>query len=237
MRTIIASVLRALAVITIGLFASAASAACGDDVGGTRIPCRCGDVVVSDTELLSGDPIVSEACLADGLVVRARDGAESIHLNLNGLTVQGSGFGIGIRVIDGGSRGAVISGGSSGAFGTITGFRVGISARGRKLLASLSAVAVSDNRSDGAAIAGQGVNVVDLAATNNGRDGLRLGGRRSRATNVRTVANAAYGIRVTGRGNHVESTSVRDVAGASVMTGRDQTSAITRLGERSGGAN
>jgi hypothetical protein len=224
-------ILIALAVVFAGIALSASPtiAACGDDVDGKRIACSCGDVVVSDTELLIGDPVTSQACLADGLLIRARAGAESIHLDLNGLTLQGTGIGSGIRVIDGGSNGAVISGGPAGVHATIKGFRVGVSARGKNLLSSLSGIVVTDNQTDGLVVNGLQASIDSVVSSNNGRDGLRLGGRQSSATNLRTVGNGERGVTVRGSGNQVVGASLGDSTSASAVSGRNNTLSIAEV--------
>ncbi len=193
------------------LAATPALANCGDNVDGQRIACRCGDVVVSDTKIMGRDPIATDACLSDGLLLRARPGAKSIRLDLNGVTLQGTGIGAGVRVVDGGSDGAVITGNGSGGTGaTITGFRVGVSARGRRLLASLDKIVASHNTTNGIAVAGENVKLDSIGAVENGRDGIALGGRRSRATNVRTVENGRNGVALSGAGNRATGVSIRD---------------------------
>ena len=89
----------------------ARAAACGDDVNGERIACSCGDTIVSDTRLRADDPVVVERCRTDGLIVRAPAGALTLRLDLGGRVLTGDGLGTGIRVLSGGSRGAVIIGG------------------------------------------------------------------------------------------------------------------------------
>src|SRR5690242_14867186 len=42
---------------------------CGDDVDGRRVPCDCGDVLVSSRTLSDDDPITARVCPATGLVV------------------------------------------------------------------------------------------------------------------------------------------------------------------------
>ncbi len=83
---------------------------CGDDVSGHRVPCDCGDTVVSNTTLRPDDPIVSGRCRGDGLKIEADAMAETLILDLAGLTIVGGGAGVGIEVESGGSEGAVIIG-------------------------------------------------------------------------------------------------------------------------------
>lgn len=76
------------------LAAAVVHADCGDDIGGERVPCGCGDVVVSDTRLRPGDPVVEGACPADGLILRAAPAASSLTLDLGGLELRGRGAGV-----------------------------------------------------------------------------------------------------------------------------------------------
>jgi parallel beta-helix repeat protein len=69
------------------------SADCGDSAGadGARVPCACGDSVVTDTTLEATDPIVVDGCGAD--VVAGLDLVQpSITLDCAGLTIDGPGF-------------------------------------------------------------------------------------------------------------------------------------------------
>src|SRR5688572_18541302 len=103
-------------VLVAGVLASiqpALAKECGDDLEGRRVACACRDTVVSDTVLRPGDPVVSGRCNQGGLVLRARSLAETIRLDLAGLSIVGSGVGDGISVVEGGSDGAVLVGGTS----------------------------------------------------------------------------------------------------------------------------
>lgn len=175
-------------------------ATCGDDVDGARVPCECGDVVVSDTRLRPGDPVVSGRCLTDGLLVRARPGAESISLDLGGLSLLGSGRGTGIYVINGGKLGATVVGGDAGQRGEVAGFGTGFRARGQRSVRELRAVAFSGNARDGVVLRGASTNVVDVKAERNGGDGFRIGGRSPNLEGVEAQQNGGSGVRVTSPG-------------------------------------
>ena len=187
------------------VFASAGRgfAACGDDIEGARVPCRCGDVMVSDTRLLPGDPVVGNRCATDGLIVRAKRGAESIRLDLNGLSILGSGHGTGVRVIDGGKLGATIVGGDGAQRAEIVGFGTGFRARGQRSVRELRNVSFTANARDGAVLRGAATDVVGVQAERNGGDGLHIGGRQPKIDNVETQQNGGSGLRVTSPGAHV----------------------------------
>jgi hypothetical protein len=185
--------------------AGSAQAACGDDVEGRRVACGCGDLVVSDTRLLPSDPVVSERCSGDGLLVRARPDASSIKLDLAGLTILGSGHGTGVYVIDGGSDGASIHGGD-GAAAEIAGFGTGFRARGQRSVRELRNLSFVANERDGVVLRGAKTQIVGVKAERNGRDGMRIGGRGPRLDGVEAQQNARYGLRVTTPGLDLDKT-------------------------------
>ena len=67
----------------------AAAKLCGDDVNGQDIPCACGDILASSV-VLGDDPVTTEVCPRDGLLVRAQDERSAIRLDLHGHTLRGS---------------------------------------------------------------------------------------------------------------------------------------------------
>jgi hypothetical protein len=69
---------------TLIFLAAPVLADCGDSIDGERVPCRCGDIVIADTRLQPDDPVVTERCPADGLLVRAPVQARTIVVDLNG---------------------------------------------------------------------------------------------------------------------------------------------------------
>jgi parallel beta-helix repeat protein len=71
-----------------------AAADCGDSagVGGARVPCACGDSVVTDTTLEATDPIVSGGCDDPNVVAGLDLSQPSITLDCAGLTIDGPGF-------------------------------------------------------------------------------------------------------------------------------------------------
>ena len=183
---------------------SAHAAACGDDVDGRRIPCACGDVVVSDTRLQATDPVTTDRCSRDGLFLRARAGARSLRLDVAGLSILGTGIGSGIRVVDGGDLGALITGGDA-ARGQIAGFDTGIFAHGRDAVAEVRNLTVQGNVSDGVVIRSSGVKVTEVTAHRNGRDGLRISGHGSELSGVEATSNNNVGLRLDGSANNVQA--------------------------------
>jgi hypothetical protein len=183
-----------------GVTVTALAAECGDDVGGTRVACSCGDIVVSDTKLRSEDSVSRHRCRHDGLVLRARRGAESIELDLAGLSIVGSGSGSGIRILDGGENGAVIIGGEPGRSGEIAGFRTGVRATGSHPVAEIRDLTIKGSSRDGLVLRGAAARLVRVTSDSNGGDGLRIGGRQHTLEAVEASGNGRYGVRVTARG-------------------------------------
>ena len=176
--------------------ASAWAGYCGDDVDGGRVACSCGDFVVSDTHLRADDPVVTERCPADGLIVQASHGGDGIVLDLGGLSIVGSDAGVGILVIAGGSGGAVVSGGEDERRpGQIVGFTTGMRAHGQRSVRVVSNLDFRGNRGDGLALRGHGsLSVESVGAFANGRNGLRLGGRGADVAALRATDNGQHDI-------------------------------------------
>jgi len=160
--------------IAMAVFCGSAQAACGDDVDGVRVPCACGDVVVSDVRLADEDPVVRERCSSDGLLVRAANDAASIRVDLDGNAIVGLGGGTGIRVLRGGRDGAVIVGGTADRPGQVAGFRNGVRASGTRAVAEIRNLNVTGNTAEGIVVRGDETSLVNVVADKNGRDGLRV---------------------------------------------------------------
>jgi hypothetical protein len=173
---------------------------CGDDIGGARVACACGDVVASDTVLQVGDPVVSQRCELDGLIVRADPAAESITLNLNGLSLVGRLRGVGIKVTRGGSDGAVVVGGYAPRLGEVVGFAYGLTSMSPNALARLERVVAKANRNEGFMIRQAGAIVQEIAAEKNGAGGMRLLGSGGRFLGLRADENKNAGIAVNSPG-------------------------------------
>ncbi len=78
--------------------APAWAADCGDKAGagGTRVACACGDTVITNATLKSGDPVVNAVCAGVGLSI----GANDITLNCNGREISGDPDETGILLVD-----------------------------------------------------------------------------------------------------------------------------------------
>jgi hypothetical protein len=191
---------------------------CGDSIDGERIPCRCGDIVIADTRLQPDDPVVTERCPADGLLVRAPVQARTVVVDLNGQELRGSGVGTGVRILHGGVEGATIVGGVGAAPGVIAGFREGIRSTRPDDLRLLTNVVVRESRDAGVVVRGSRASIESVRVEGNGGDGLRASGR----------SVDLFGLEADGNGGR----GVRDRARAGE---RDVTSQSNRVGDAGGG--
>lgn len=198
----------ALAVAALALVSGrSALADCGDSIDGERVACRCGDVVITDTRLQPDDPIVTEQCPADGLLVRAPAQSQSIVVDLNGQEIRGSGVGSGIHILHGGSEGAEIVGGIGSVPGTISGFREGVRSMRPNGLRSLTNVVVRDSRDSGVVVRGNRTSIESVRIDGSGADGLRTSGRSVDLLGVETEGNGRRGVRDHARAGEREVTS------------------------------
>lgn len=193
-------------VLLLVLFAALPSAAkeCGDRIDGQRSACACGDIVVSDTILRASDPVIRERCLGSGLTIRAGDLADTITLDLDGLSLVGSGVGDGIAVEFGGNDGASIRGGTTAQPGQIVGFGIGLNVKVARAAKQIEALRLAGHRHEGLALRMAGALVFDVRADHNGGDGIRVTGQGGRLLRVEAVANAGTGIRLASRYTIVE---------------------------------
>jgi Right handed beta helix region len=198
--------------------AAAAAKLCGMNVKGQRVPCACGDVVVSDLTL-SDDPVTLGACPGTALVVRAAGAARGVTIDLAGKTLRGSGTGTGIWVVYGGPGGARLV--SSAGTASISGFIDGVVAHGSDTLALLDHVTVSDIMHDGVRVDAVGYAIHASEVDGAGRDGFSLGGSHFRITASRAVRCRRYGYFVMGRAGVIGSATGGDIADASGMAGFD----------------
>src|SRR5512139_3286279 len=214
------TLLRVFSTTLLVLSAGVASASnCGDDVDGQRVPCACGDTVISDTRLVKTDPVVTQRCPDDGLTVRAAGQVESLTLDLAGLPLTGQGSGIGIHVLDGGSAGAILIGGKDGGPGQVAGFRVGISARGSRGIRAAENLIVLGNETDGVQVSGRGAALSGVVSDDNGRSGVRAHGRDHSLEGVSAAGNGRYDLRVSGNGHYVGADAETLERGAARVTG------------------
>ncbi|MBI5504122.1 MAG: right-handed parallel beta-helix repeat-containing protein [Deltaproteobacteria bacterium] len=222
------SMIRSVAALSLLLFGltlspwsiSAASATyCGDDVGGRRVACGCGDTVVSDTTLHADDPVVTGRCPLDGLILRASPFADSIRLDLAGLTVSGAPYGVGILVLAGGASGAIITGGDEQK-ATILGFGTGVLSERVGALLRVEGLEIRGVRGDGIRIRGRGVFLVDVEAAYNSGDGIRLSGTGGRLVRTATHDNGGNGLRLFVDGAAVEAVTFHNTKDGAVVRGR-----------------
>lgn len=188
---------RAAASVLLAIWATGAAAElCGDDVDGRKVPCACGDIVVSSVAL-AGDPITQGSpCPRDGLIVRAPDTRRPLIIDLGGATLRGSGRGAGIRIVAGGPAGARVI--SSGATGTIAGFGDGIAARGRDTVALIEDVVIADSQRDGVRVSGPDFEIRRVEVQTAKRDGFSLGGLGFRIAETRAADCGRFGYSVMG---------------------------------------
>jgi hypothetical protein len=194
---------------------------CGDDVDGERVACACGDEVVSDATLSPGDPITAAPCTGDGLVVSVPRGSDGVTVDLGGVSIVGSGRGIGIRVVDGGRLGSrIVGGGPESALAEISNFRTGIRASGTSDLVEVSNVRLYHNSGDGLHVASTGVRVVDVISEQNGRDGVSVVGKGAEVGGVVADSNADDGVSVRGRGASVSAEATGNLGHGLIVSGR-----------------
>lgn len=199
----------------------ASAGACGDSVDGIRVACGCGDQVVSDTVLWPTDPVVTETCAGDGLVVLADADADSLKLHLGGQSIVGRGYGVGIRVARGGRLGAAIVGGDEDdPRAEIARFGTGIRASGRDALREVRAIDIHDNAADGLRIHTSGVKLDDVRSTGNGRDGVALTGHGNEVSQVIASDNARDGVKVRGSAATVTAETKSNRRNGAVIGGR-----------------
>lgn len=200
---------------------SRASSTCGDHVDGRRVPCKCGDIVTTDTKLVRTDPVVAQSCPIDGLIVRAASVAEGIVLDLNGLTLRGAGTGTGIRVEAGGADGALVLGGEGEERASVVGFATGISAQYAGTLRRVERVAVRSSRRDGINLRTRGTLLVDVESSDNAGHGLRLTGEGGRLIDVVAERNGKSGIYALGPGTFVSGRAIDNKSHGLVADGRE----------------
>ncbi len=209
---------------------AAAMRRCGDDVDGRgmRVPCACGDLLVSSRALSAADHITHESCPGNGLLVAA-DGP--VTLGLDGQTLRGDGRGAGVLVL----RGTLTLQGP----GAVEGFETGVLARGPAALGSVVGVRLDANRLDGLFADADGYTVQGSVAEQNGRDGFALGGSVFALDGNRATANHRYGFSLWGMGAHVggglgNEASSNGMAGFYLLGMMHEVAGVTAVGN--GGA-
>lgn len=190
-------ILRCAALIAVVVLTTGQAAArlCGDSVHGRDVPCFCGDTVGSSV-VLTNDPVTTQQCPGDALVVRVPITKVDVEIDLNGKTLRGSGRGAGIWVMSGGRDGVRIV--SNGAPATIQGFRDGIIGRAKGTVSVIDNVALLGNTRDGVHVFADRVQIRDSEARGSGRDGFFVRGKAWAIRNASAVNNRRYGFNVTG---------------------------------------
>lgn len=168
----------------------ATASLCGDDVNGQDVPCACGDIVVSNLAL-GDDPVATATCPSDGLLIDARKPDKGLVIDLRGLTLRGSGRGVGVWVIDGGPGGALLT--SSGGPATIQGFQDGVVARGNGAILLLENLRVDRVARDGVRVQGDGYTIRAVEVAGAGRDGFALSGRHYAIESTRASGSKRFG--------------------------------------------
>lgn len=196
------TVLRFTALCFVALlgFESASAGDCGDYVAGKRVPCACGDTVVSDTKLRGDDPVVQERCRLGGLRIAGDPALSSLTLDLAGFGIRGMMAGYGIDVISGGEEGVTILGGAGDKSAQITGFSIGLRATRGQNLRRAERLHLVGNRREGAMIDSRGTILLGLQASKNGGDGLLLRGSGGRVLDLVSRDNAGRGLALSGNG-------------------------------------
>lgn len=190
---------------------------CGDNVDGRDVPCACGDVLVSSV-VLDDDPVVNGvACSGDGLIVRNPDSPRTLVVDLHGHRLQGTGAGVGLRVLAGGPGGAEVV--SSGGPATIAGFEDGLVARGTDALALLEDVVISRSARDGLRVSGTEFQVRRVAVYEAVRDGFSLAGRGFAIADTRAIDCGRYGYFVMGHSGQVGRPGAGNLAERSGVAG------------------
>ncbi len=173
---------------------------------GGNIPCECGDNVVANRTLVSGqDPIVRAVCPGDGLIMNTPE----VVLNLNGNKIFGSGSGVGILIGDGVNNVTIENTGGGGA--GPDNFGVGIATAGQTSGSRISAVRPHANGlgtiplGDGIFLKGDGNVLIGILAKNNGNNGVTVIGDDNVLQGHNDEYNGVHGIFVEGNGNQLNA--------------------------------
>jgi hypothetical protein len=190
---------------------------CGDNVAGVDVPCECGDIVASSVRL-DDDPVVAAACPRNGLIVRPRDVAGGVDIDLNGRTLTGSGEGAGLWILDAETAGARVT--SSGGPATIEGFRDGILAKGPRSVAEIRGVVLKANVNDGVHLYDvNGTQIHNVEALDSGRHGFSVIGKEYLLTATRAVRSGHHGYNLSGMNATLGSPGAGNVAEGSGRIG------------------
>ena len=219
MRVIVGFVSLLASVVTI-LPAAGYAKLCGDDVDGSRVPCACGDTVVSDLTL-SDDPVTTTPCAGDGLVIRAAAADHGVTIDLAGKTLQGTGSGFGLWFVYGGPGGARLL--SSGGRATLVGFTDGIIAHGIDSVASIDNVLLRKPKRDGVHVAARNYQIHAVEVQDAGRDAVVAGGRGFDIRATRVSNSRRFGFLISGLGGTIGGLGEGDESQGSGRIGFDVT--------------
>lgn len=199
---------------------------CGDDVGGQRVPCACGDTVVSDLAL-ADDPVAHTVCSGHGLIVRAASADRRVTIDLRGRHLGGSGNGVGVWIIYGGPGGARLV--SSGRRARIDGFEDGVVAHGTDSVGLIDGIGATRSRRDGIRVQAPGYLIRHSVSRSSGRDGFWLGGRGFAVTKTRAIDSIRFGYFVMGDFAAIGAPAEGNTAQRNGRTGFNLTGAGHRL--------
>lgn len=204
------------ALFLLALTGRAEAEACGDDVAGSDVPCRCGDTLAGSVLLGEQDPITRERCSGDGLIVFAADPEAPIVLDLGGRVLRGSAAGAAVRIVFGGGGVTVTS---SHGMAQIEGFRDGVDARPENALTRIENVSVEGCTRDGLRLTGAGTAIEMVDVRGVGRDGLSLRGSAWRLRDVRAIDNGRHGFQVFGQNGHFGVSDAGPIAAGNAADG------------------
>lgn len=193
-------------------------------IGGTKVPCSCGDTVVTSTTLNANpangpvDTVVSttddDVCLGDGVIINTAN----VNLNLGGQIIRGSGLGVGvgIKILGVNVDRVQVRNGGIKAFETGIATPPGSSSN----RSTIRKVAVSDNLLLGITLVGNTNTLDTVDSLTNGDTGVMVQGNGTTLLIVRSSQNGNHGIEVIGDGTVLRSGQVnRNVGNGMQLTG------------------
>jgi hypothetical protein len=220
-----------LLLLVLGLFllpASATAKLCGNNVGGHRVPCACGDIVASDL-VLTDDPVGNSVCPGDGLIVRAIGATHGVTVDLRGKTLRGNGRGAGVWILYGGPGGARLV--SRGGAATIAGFRDGVVGHGTNSVVLIDGIITAGSRRDGVRVEAVGYQIRRTEARDSGRDGFFLMGDGYRITGTQALNSGQFGYLIMGHGAMIGTPGAGNAAHGSAEAGFNLTGTQHLLAE------
>jgi YVTN family beta-propeller protein len=178
---------------------------CGDasGPGGIDVPCRCGDIVTTDTVLRASDPVVRSRCTHVGLFV-----AKGVTLHASSAVIRcdsRGGFTTGLWIV---GDAVVIDGGiirdcTNGIFGITSG--------------STIAGVTASRGGAGIFTIGDGNQLRDNRCAGNSRDGMLISGSFNALEGNYGLGNQRHGIAVVGSFNRLTRNQGRTNGGQGVL--------------------